>query len=194
MTDVHPVPYSFGFPTGNGASAPVSLGAMTHENLVRRAQQGDAASREALARRWLGRAYGAALACVRHAADAEDVVQESFYRAFRALERLRDPDRFGPWLLQIVRNAARDHHRRPRRERALGEGEAAAQEARPERGGAALAAWRELPQDLRLVCWLKLMDGLPLRDIAELLGVSKSAAHRMVVKGIARLRRELSRC
>lgn len=168
---------------------------MTPEILLQRARQGDAASREALARQWLGRAYGAALARVRHATDAEDIVQEAFYRAFRSLDRLRDPERFGPWLLQIVRNAARDHHRSRRSVRRLGDGgdaiPAPAQEAT---GGAALAAWRALPEDLRLVCWLKVVDGLPLRDIAELLGTSKSAAHRMLAKGVARLRKELSRC
>ena len=167
---------------------------MSDEALIRRAREGDAASREHLARRWLGRAYAAALSKVGHAADAEDLVQEAFYRAFRQLGSLRDPARFGPWLLQIVRNAARDLHRRSGRRRPL-EDEALvpAAHARPAEGGA-LQAWRQLPDDERLVCWLKVMDGLPFRDIAALLGCSKSAAYRIYTKGIERLRRELSRC
>ncbi len=169
---------------------------MSDEALILRAREGDRASREALAQRWLGRAYGAALSKVGNAADAEDIVQEAFYRAFRKLAHLRDPKRFGPWLLQIVRNAARDLHRRAGRSRPLA-AEAELPAAGPRHGeadGSALTAWRALPDDQRLVCWLKVMDGLPFRDIAALLGCSKSAAYRTYTKGIARLRRELSRC
>ncbi len=167
---------------------------MNDEALIRRAQRGDVPSREALARRWLGRAYAVALSRVGNAADAEDLVQEAFFRAFRSLGRLKDPSRFGPWLLQIVRNAARDLHRRSGRSTPLGDAAAVPAGALPAADGAALDAWRSLPGDERLVCWLKVMDGLPFRDIAALLGCSKSAAFRIYTKGIARLRKELSRC
>ena len=42
--------------------------------------------------------------------------------------------------------------------------------------------------------WLKVMDGLRFEDIAELVGTSKSAVFRTFRKGLARLRKELSRC
>jgi RNA polymerase sigma-70 factor, ECF subfamily len=38
--------------------------------------------------------------------DVDDVVQDAFVRAFAALPRLADPERFGPWLLTIARNRA----------------------------------------------------------------------------------------
>jgi RNA polymerase sigma-70 factor (ECF subfamily) len=43
--------------------------------------------------------------------DALEVCQESFVRAFRKLESLEDPDRFGPWLLRIVTNLALNFRR-----------------------------------------------------------------------------------
>lgn len=43
---------------------------------------------------------------VRNAADAEDVVQEAFLRAFEALPQLSDLNRFGAWLHSITRNRA----------------------------------------------------------------------------------------
>lgn len=167
---------------------------MQDEDLIRRAREGDRASREALARRWLGRAYGVALAATGRAPDAEDVVQEAWLRVFRSLGRLEDPRRFGPWLMTIVRNAARDLHRRAGRRRPLVD--EALIEAADEgpMDGAALAAWRALPDDERLVCWLKIMDGLALHEIGALMGRSKSAVFRIWTQGIARLRRELSRC
>ena len=168
---------------------------MTNETLVRKAQAGDVPSREALARRWLSRVYGAALAQMRNAADADDLAQEAFLRAFRSLRTLKDPARFGPWLLQIVRNAARDRYRRPTPPTALGDAtERLAGETGSEPSGDAVRAWRALPGDERLVTWLKVMDGLRFHDIAELMGTSKSAAFRTFRKGLARLRKELSRC
>lgn len=172
-------------------------GDMSDAEQVRAAQRGNAAGREALARAWLPRVHGAALALTGHAAEAEDLTQEAFLRAFRSLGTLRDPARFGPWVLQIVRNAARDVRRRAGRMTRLGEGD----RSLPERtqgesvdDSGTLAAWRALPEDQRLVCWLKVVDGARFRDIAALLGVSKSAVYRTYCRGLASLRKEVARC
>jgi RNA polymerase sigma-70 factor, ECF subfamily len=73
--------------------------------LVELARQGDGEAFEALLRRYMRPAYAIALSVVREPADAEDVCQDAF---IRALERLDDcdPDRFGAWVLRIVRNRA----------------------------------------------------------------------------------------
>jgi len=163
------------------------------ERLVRSAQAGDLESREALARLWLSRVYGASLARLGNAADADDLTQEVFCRAFQALPRLRNPRRFGPWLLRIVRNAAHDRYRRRRPAAELPE-ELEGRGEQPSLEGAALRAWRDLDGEARLVCWLKIMDGLRFVDIAELLGSSKSAVYRTYTKGLARMRKEVSRC
>ena len=69
-----------------------------------------------------------------------------------------------------------------------------AEAAAPLREDGALRAWRQLGDDERLVCWLKIMDGLRFLDIAELMGSSKSAVHRTYRRGLARMRKEVSRC
>jgi RNA polymerase sigma-70 factor (ECF subfamily) len=46
-----------------------------------------------------------------------DLAQECFLRAYRNLSRLRQPDRFGPWLVGIARQVAREHRRSRRRDR-----------------------------------------------------------------------------
>ena len=48
---------------------------------------------------------------VRNAADAEDVVQDAFLRAFEALPQLSDLNRFGAWLHSITRNRALRYYR-----------------------------------------------------------------------------------
>jgi RNA polymerase sigma-70 factor, ECF subfamily len=83
-------------------------GADSDENLVARARLGEAAAFEALVRRYLRPAYAVALSVVLSPADAEDVAQESLVKAFGELDQCRQPERFAGWLLQGVRNRARN--------------------------------------------------------------------------------------
>lgn len=163
--------------------------------LVRMARAGHPESREALARAWLRPAYGVALALTGRAADAEDATQEAFCRAFASLPSLRNPERFGPWLVRIVRNVVRDRRRRPKAPHLLGDADASLPgREEPAQGGDAVHAWRRLPEDERLVCWLKIVDGMTVRALADLLGTSKSAVDRTFRRGLTHLRGELSRC
>jgi RNA polymerase sigma-70 factor (ECF subfamily) len=76
--------------------------------LVRDAQRGSSAAFEQLFRRHWPRAYRAALLVVGDAAAAEDIAQESFLAAVRALDRFDRRRPFGPWLHRIVVNRAID--------------------------------------------------------------------------------------
>lgn len=159
---------------------------------VQQAQAGDPAGREALARRWLPVVHAAALAWTRDAAEAEDLAQEAFLRTFARLDRLRNPARVGPWLLQITRNALKDRWRRQKArpsEPLLGEPPTPTPDEPPT---AVVTAWRGLPEQERLVFWLRSMQGMPFREIAELLERSKSAVDRLYRKALMRLREELS--
>lgn len=78
--------------------------------LVRRAIGGDTRAFETLVRRYTGAAFSVALGVMKEPSDAEDVVQDAFIRALERLEDC-DPDRFGAWLLRIVRNRAHSTRR-----------------------------------------------------------------------------------
>jgi RNA polymerase sigma factor (sigma-70 family) len=78
---------------------------MSDELLVVRAQLGSRAALEDLVARWQRPVW----LYVRRMLDAEradDVTQEAWIAVVRALPRLREPDRFAPWLFTIVRRAA----------------------------------------------------------------------------------------
>ena len=75
-------------------------------DLVKEALRGRTIAFEALVRRHLRAAYAVALARTGSAHDAEDVCQDAFIAALERLGTLRDPDRFGAWLMEIVRNRA----------------------------------------------------------------------------------------
>ena len=79
--------------------------------LVGRAQVGDAHAFAELYRRHQPRLYRAALAIVRSTADAEDVTQRTWLRAYRNIQHFHGRSSVTTWLGAIVRNAAIDHRR-----------------------------------------------------------------------------------
>lgn len=84
---------------------------MTDPLTIRQAQQGDAAAYEALVRRYQTVAFRTAWIILRDVADAEDVAQSAFLKAWLGIRRA-DLDRpFQPWLLAIVANEARNRRR-----------------------------------------------------------------------------------
>ena len=82
---------------------------------------------DTLIERYYQAAYAVAYSRTGNAADAQDVTQEAFLRAFSTLNTLRDLDRFGAWLTGIARNVARNITRSAARElpRESASGEAA---------------------------------------------------------------------
>src|ERR671922_2952661 len=78
---------------------------------VRGAQQGSVSDLEALFRMHWPRAFRAAYLVTHDAAAAEDIAQEAFLAAVRALHRFDRRRPFGPWLHRIVVNRAIDYAR-----------------------------------------------------------------------------------
>ena len=131
---------------------------------------------------------------------ADDVVQESFLRAFRELAGLRRPDAFGPWFLQIVRNAARDHLKRAARveEHPLTDFDLSCPGSGPceatEEKDFDEFLWRkvsELPQGIREAVFLYYHDGESTRSVAKTLGISRSNVKYRLQEGRNILRARL---
>lgn len=73
---------------------------------VLRAQSGDREAFDELVRLFESRVYGIVMQRLRNTAEADEVVQEVFLRAFRKLPQLLEPERFGGWLCQIAARLA----------------------------------------------------------------------------------------
>jgi RNA polymerase sigma-70 factor, ECF subfamily len=126
-------------------------------------------------------AYNLARWLVGNQHDAEDVVQESFIKAFRAVDRIRGEDSRA-WLLAIVRNTALNYMQRhkPKAEIAWDEQvrEPADQTAGPEthllqeeRRERVRSAIERLPMEFREALILRELEGLPYKEIAWVLKV-----------------------
>jgi len=76
--------------------------------LIMRAKQGDEASFEALILSCKGKAYNIAYRYMRNEEDALDVMQESFIKIYRHLEKFNEQSQFDTWVYRIVVNACND--------------------------------------------------------------------------------------
>lgn len=103
-------------PRAQASVSELSVPGPSDEELVVRAQRGDAWAEEALFRRHVGRVAQVAARLLGRGAEAEDVVQDSFVIALEQLPKLRDGSAFRAWLLRIVVHQA---HRRYRKRRML---------------------------------------------------------------------------
>jgi RNA polymerase sigma-70 factor (ECF subfamily) len=169
--------------------------------LIARARRGDAGAFDEIVRLYQRRVYGVALRIV-HAHDvADDVAQETFLRAWRALDRFELGRPFGPWVCRIAANLALNHVRSPRgREEGLPEGHAETPAAGPGPLGALLdaeatkvleAALSELPGEQRAVLVLRAVEELSYAQIADALGISPGTVMSRLFRARERLARAL---
>jgi RNA polymerase sigma-70 factor, ECF subfamily len=154
--------------------------------LVKGAQRGSAKDFEALFAMHWPRAYRTAWLVVHDAAAAEDIAQEAFISALRALDTFDRRRPFGPWLTRIVINRAIDWAR-VRRLQAV-PSETVAPPAPPEEGWSEeiVTALRSLPVDQRAVVVLRHGLGYTPGEIARMLDLPRGTVN-------SRLRRALDR-
>ena len=165
---------------------------------VRGAQAGSASDLEALFRAHWPRAYRAAYLVVHDAAGAEDVAQEAFLAAVRALDRFDSRRPFGPWLHRIVVNRAIDWARARALRREVGAEEAVAAAPAPEAGDVAvrpsedvLAALASLTPDHRAVIVLRHLLEYTPGEIAELLGLPRGTVNSRLRRGLDSLEEQV---
>ena len=166
------------------------------ERMLERFVEGDPLAVEALYRRFERDAHSWILRIVRDSAAAEDVLVESFWRAFRARARFVVTRPFGAWLRRIATRAALDHLRAVRRraERHLGEVDPPAPVGGDLATRDAIArAFRRLPAKLQVVATLALVEELPYGEIAEALDLPIGTVKSRLSRASTRLREDLSR-
>ena len=134
---------------------------------------------------------------VRDEAAVDDILQEVYLKAHRALSGVRSRGSLTAWLYRIAANTIADHYRAQRTWEPVPEDLPAAEPARDEVTELAqcirpLVAG--LPEIYRTALTLSDLDGLPQKAVAERLGVSLSGAKSRVQRGRERLRQSLLDC
>jgi RNA polymerase sigma-70 factor, ECF subfamily len=173
---------------------------------LHRARRGDADAFRALVDRHSRRVFQLAFRMTGNEQDAEDVVQESFLRAYRQLDRFEARANFGTWLYRIVANCAVDlmrtkWHRHEKAHRETGEDwmemaktdipgpERLAESAEiQQRVSRALAGLSPLE---RAAFTLRHYEGRSIDEIGATLNLGTSAAKHSVFRAVKKLRAAL---
>jgi RNA polymerase sigma-70 factor (ECF subfamily) len=156
---------------------------------VRGAQAGSASDLEALFKLHWPRAFRAAYLVCHDAAAAEDIAQESFLAAVRALDRFDRRRPFGPWLHRIVVNRAIDwgRARAARSEVELHETAAPADTAPVGNSRTLASALASLSPEHRAVIVLRYLLEYTPGEIAELLELPRGTVNSRLRRGLDEL-------
>ncbi|MEU4150089.1 sigma-70 family RNA polymerase sigma factor [Streptomyces sp. NPDC026659] len=173
--------------------------------MIARVRAGEPEAYAELVRAHMGIALRAARA-LGAGADAEDVVQQAFVKAYCTLGRFREGAAFKPWLLAIVANEARNTVRTAARQRTLAGREAAFAEAEPlipesadpavatletERRAALLSALEQLSEEHRLVVTYRYLLEMNESETAEALGWPRGTVKSRLTRALRKLGRLL---
>ncbi|HEX3218513.1 MAG TPA: RNA polymerase sigma factor [Candidatus Limnocylindria bacterium] len=168
------------------------------EALVVRAQGGDAQAFAALAASTIDRLYAIAYRILRETELARDATQDALLEAWRDLPSLRDPARWEAWTYRLVVHACYNQRRSDRRL------SAAIQFFRVDRSSVPDTAlsvadrdelergFRRLPAEQRAVIVLHHYQGLPLTEVADVLGIPAGTARSRLHYATRRLRAALT--
>jgi RNA polymerase sigma-70 factor (ECF subfamily) len=203
-------------PVGLASDRSATAASGSDEDLAARAVDGDAAAYEELVRRYQDRVFGMLVRLTGSENEAEDLAQETFLKAYRALGSFRRGSKFYTWLFRIAVNTGYSRGRQiVRRQRVEGvsldapvAGNEGAEDATTWGGrlaGASQSPAERMDQDFvrervqeglaqldpeyRAVILLRDMEGLDYEQIAEALSISRAA----VKSRLHRARLELGR-
>lgn len=168
--------------------------------LIASAQQGDRRAFDELVKQTQGRVRSLALRLTGNEHDADDVVQDTYVRAFRSLRKFRGDARFSTWLHRITANSAstlmgrRSRHRHDDIDEVIDLADHRVDHD-PEfvlqngaMGQRLRRALDNLPERLRRVVVLRDVHGMSHREIAQELDISEAAAKVRLHRARARLR------
>lgn len=165
-------------------------------NLVRKAQKGNDKAFLALFQEYEQDIYRIAFVYVKNQSDALDVVQETAYRSFKSINRLKEPKYFKTWLLRIAVNCSLDLLRKQKKVVQL----------KPELEGFLSGDINEdidlevtvrgLIEDLnekeKGVVILRFYEGLTLKEVSETLGIPLGTAKTTLYRALEKLRNNLN--
>lgn len=154
--------------------------------LVQRAQKGDESAFNLLVRKYQHRIAAVVSRLVRNPSECQDVVQDSFIKAYRALPGFRGESQFYTWMYRIAVNTAKNHlasqKRRPSADVELDDAEFIEggiyvqsndtpehELLREELAKVVSKALAQLPEEIRQAITLREMEGLSYEEIAEVM-------------------------
>ena len=182
---------------------------MDEQTLVQRAAEGDSAAFETLVERYQQQVYNLALRMVSSHADAQDLAQEAFIRAWRALPSFHRTAQFSTWLYRLTSNICIDFLRAQKRRKVvsltmlqddedkqweLPDGDPLPEQRmidREERE-ALSRAFQALDPDYRQVLTLRIVNGCSYQEIGEILNLPEGTVKSRLSRARDQLRKKMN--
>ncbi len=127
--------------------------------------------------------------------EADDLVQDVFFFAWRKINTLRDPAAFGGWIGMIARNRAMDYHRQKNETEELTDTIANTMAEKPQQQTEAIAVLdtiKALPEAYRETLMLRLVEGMTGPEIATRTGLTPDSVRVNLHRGMKMLREKLT--
>jgi RNA polymerase sigma-70 factor (ECF subfamily) len=176
--------------------------------LVHEARAGDHDAFGRLVRHYERAVHAVVVSCLGDNPDTPDVVQETFMAAYRALSKLREPEKFGSWLYGIASRLSKNLLRKNRRkEITFGEMNKSEEKhpevvdagvtqphegiSRREVSGAMASAFSTLPERQRAALTLFYAEKLTYGEIAAFLSISLASVKGLIYRGMVELKEKL---
>jgi RNA polymerase sigma-70 factor (ECF subfamily) len=164
-----------------------------HQELIDLCREGNREAQFQLYKLYYKPMYNVSLRIVNEEAEAEDIMQEAFLKAFRKIDTYKGEVSFGAWLKKIVINRSLDHLKKKRvrfeevseRTLKLSDDNENVGEVNVE---SIKKAIRSLPDGYRTVLSLFLIEGYDHEEIGQILGISNSASRTQLSRAKSKLR------
>ncbi len=181
----------------------------SEQEFVQRLKTGDPSAYEELIEKYADMVYRVAYRILQDPDDAEDAMQETFLTVYRRIHSFRGDAKLSTWLYRLATNTALDMIRARQRKRSKD----VVWDETEEEGGPIPDTFTPLPEELllqqevaelieeaisqlspklRTAFVLYELEGLPMKEVADVLGISESAAKVRVHRARAQLQRYLA--
>jgi len=172
---------------------------ITDAQLVTQTLRGDVEAYSSLVKKYQGAVYGIAFQMTKNFADAEDLAQEVFIRAYLDLHQLKDQSRFAGWPRRVAVNVCRMWLRKRRHHTPIDEAMNKAspvelpleQLEREEQHQMLMTALNSLSEEHGTVLTLYYLDGLSYREISDFLDVPTSTVKGRLYKARQQLKGQM---
>lgn len=166
-----------------------------HQALIDRCREGDSLAQFEIYKLYYKAMFNTCVRIVNDPTEAEDIMQESFFKAFEKLSTYRNEVSFGAWLKRIVVNSSLDFMKKKKLtlisiEQAYGvkdDDSLSINDFEPESVEQLKKALNLLPEGYKLVINLVLIEGYSHDEVAEMLGVTASTSRSQLARAKKRL-------
>ncbi len=172
------------------------------DSLIQSCKEGNQSAQMEVYNRYYKAMYNTAYRIVKHSAEAEDIMQESFLKAFTKLHTFRGDVTFGAWLKRIVVNNSIYHYKKQRKKNEVAldgimykvednDGIASDHVFAEQKAQKVMETMKRLKDNYRISLTLHLIEGYDYEEICSIMNISYANCRTTISRAKESLRKEM---